>query len=158
MTATLEKTETYADSIRALAKKHGKVTPKIVLNDAKRANSPLHSFFDWNDSAAAIKYRLQQAQDLIRSIRVTYTPYENETVKIRVREFVSVTPESKDTDEKAASIYIPYTEAMKVESYRDQVMYQCKRDAESFRQKYRSLQEAAAIIEAMDGFILHTEA
>jgi len=157
MTATTEKLATYADSIRELAKKHGHITPKIVLRAAKNKTSPLHSFFVWDDTVAATKFRLSQAQGLIRSIRVTYEPSDDVTTHVRVRQFVSVTPEQTEPEKASANIYIPYEKAMKVSSYRDQVMSQCRRDAESFRQKYRALQEAAAIIEAMDGFILITE-
>ena len=148
---------TYTDAIRSLAEKHGSITPTIVLGAAKSKSSPLHHYFLWDNTAAAEKFREIQAQQLIRSIKVTYEPSDDASTHIRVREFVCVTPDSEDPETASANIYVPYSTAIKVESYRDQVMSQCRRDAESFRQKYRALQEAATIIEAMDGFILQTE-
>lgn len=152
---TTEKPITYTAAIRALAEKHGQITPELVLDAAKPKTSPLHAYFLWDNTAAARKYREIQAQQLIRSIKVTYEPREN--VSVRIREFVCITPDSGDPETAASNIYIPYQAAVKVDTYKDQVLAQCRRDAESFRQKYRALQEAAEIITAMESTIL-TEA
>lgn len=48
----------------------GRLTPDAVLKDAKSASSPLHDQFEWNDSAAAVQWRLAQARELIRSVKV----------------------------------------------------------------------------------------
>lgn len=54
----------------------GRLTPEAVVEDAKDEKSPLHRHFEWDDSEAARKYRLGQARDLIRRVkierRVTY--------------------------------------------------------------------------------------
>lgn len=51
----------------------GRITPDAVLLDAKSPKSPLHDQFDWDDSTAAKSWRLSQARELIRSIRVEIT-------------------------------------------------------------------------------------
>jgi len=43
------------------------LTADIVLSAAKNKKSALHKHFDWNDSSAANKFRLDQARLLIRS-------------------------------------------------------------------------------------------
>jgi hypothetical protein len=48
----------------------GELTPDLVLADAKSHSSPLHKYFDWDDTSAAVKYRRMQAGKLIRSITV----------------------------------------------------------------------------------------
>lgn len=51
----------------ALYAKHGdRLTPAVVLREAKRADSPLHSQFEWDDTVAAKKWREEQARVLIR--------------------------------------------------------------------------------------------
>jgi hypothetical protein len=40
--------------------------------------------------------------------------------------------------------------ALSVESYRDQMLANCKRDMQAFRQKYAALTEVANVIAAMD--------
>ena len=49
-----------------------KVTPQEVLEKARDENSELHKCFEWNDSVAAEKYRLQQARAII--INLVYSP------------------------------------------------------------------------------------
>lgn len=53
---------------------YGRLTPKLVLNEARAPESPLHSRFEWDDSEAAEKYRLAQAHELIQSVKITYRP------------------------------------------------------------------------------------
>lgn len=48
----------------------GRVTPEAVLSEAANPKSPLHDQFEWDDSKAAQAYRLDQARELIRSVRV----------------------------------------------------------------------------------------
>jgi hypothetical protein len=146
---------TAAEEIRRIAEKHGgRLTPKLVVTAAKRKSSPLHSLFDWDDTEAAKKWRLEQASCLIRRIKVTY--HKSDDVSVRVRAFVNVDDDSKDRDEDtkkpAAGIYVPFETALAVESYREQLMQQCKRDVETFRRKYAALSEVAAIIDAMNEF------
>lgn len=48
----------------------GVLTPDAVVKDAKNRNSPLHEHFEWDDTKAAYQYRLDQARELIRKVRV----------------------------------------------------------------------------------------
>ena len=150
-----------SDAIRELAEKNsGTLTPELVLDAAKSKRSPLHSFFCWDNTEAANQYRLIQAAQLIRRIRVTYHPTEDRSVKVRA--FVNVVepddhPEPSDIEghgvnARPRGIYVGFEQAISVESYREQLLRQCKRDAETFRSKYSAVSEAAKIIEAMDKF------
>ncbi len=57
--------------ISSLEKKHGGVTAHMVLNSAKKDSSPLHDYFVWDDTKAADSFRVWQARQLIRSVKVT---------------------------------------------------------------------------------------
>lgn len=59
----------------------GNLTPDAVLEDARSKKSPLHDCFEWDDSEAAHRYRLEQARTLIRSVRVEVTT-ESKTVSV----------------------------------------------------------------------------
>lgn len=50
----------------------GRLTPDAVLKDAQSFNSPLHDQFEWDDGNAAQQWRLQQARELIRSVKVEF--------------------------------------------------------------------------------------
>ena len=59
----------------------GRLTPEAVLEDAKRKDSPLHQHFEWDTKKAAHSWWLQQARDLIRSVRVEVVT-ENKMVSV----------------------------------------------------------------------------
>lgn len=44
------------------------VTPVMVLDAARREDSPLHGLFVWDDTEAAEKYRLIQAKGFLRAV------------------------------------------------------------------------------------------
>ena len=52
------------------AKNRGTLTPTRVVMDARDKSSPLHDFFEWDDGAAAQRYREQQARELIGRFKV----------------------------------------------------------------------------------------
>ena len=72
----------------ALYETHGALNPEDVISAARNKNSALHDRFQWDDSAAAHQYRLEQARRLIR-VAVTVIPsLSNNPVK----QFVSLSP------------------------------------------------------------------
>jgi len=70
---TDERREAIREYLAALYEKHGRLTPTLVVKDAKRPNSILHDQFEWDDGIAAAQWREEQARVLIRSIQVTIT-------------------------------------------------------------------------------------
>lgn len=62
------------EKIRELAERNGgTITPAEVVEAAKDVTSPLHTYFTWDDSEAACKYREDEARVLIRSVRIVIT-------------------------------------------------------------------------------------
>lgn len=60
--------EMVRDELERLEDQAGRLTPSIVIEAAKDEQSPLHGYFEWDDSIAAENYRLEQARTLIRSV------------------------------------------------------------------------------------------
>lgn len=52
-------------------KQDGVVKPVDVVEAARDEDSPLHAWFEWDDSEAAERYRLDQARQLIRVFVIT---------------------------------------------------------------------------------------
>lgn len=68
---TKEQKEAIAKRLEKLASlSGGRLTPDAVLQDARSKSSPLHDQFEWDDSEAAKQWRLSQARELIRSVRI----------------------------------------------------------------------------------------
>jgi hypothetical protein len=56
----------------------GRLTPAIVVDEARPKSHPLHSRFEWNNGVAAEEWRRQQAGQLIRSCKVIYRKPDSE--------------------------------------------------------------------------------
>ena len=67
------------------AENDGGLTPERVVERARDPNSPLHQAFEWDDTEASRKYRLEQARGLIRSVKIVVT---TETMRIKTHGFV----------------------------------------------------------------------
>ena len=86
----------------------GRLTPDAVVRDAKRKDSPLHSCFEWDVKKAAAAHWIEQARDLITSIRIVVkTDHTNVSAVYYVRDpaaksgeqgYVSVTKVRTDAD------------------------------------------------------------
>lgn len=86
------KTSLLRQELRRLAEAHGgELTPDQVVNEAADPASPLHNWFEWDDSVAAAYYRLWQARALLNSFEISYTRPDGSTST--VREFPSVQTE-----------------------------------------------------------------
>lgn len=61
------------DVVAAINKleKAGRLTPAEVVDAARNPKSPLHAYFEWDNDRAADAYRLGQARQLIRSVKIT---------------------------------------------------------------------------------------
>lgn len=72
------------DQLQEVYDRHGKLTPEMVVDEARDPSSPLHERFEWDDSAAGEKWRRQQAQELLVSVRVVYAdPADGKPREIR---------------------------------------------------------------------------
>jgi hypothetical protein len=119
----------------------GELTPKDVLDDAKNNNSPLHSFFEWDEGAAAEQYRLQQARGLIRSVVVIYTHADQPATRIRA--YVHV-------PEAGAPHYRDTKGAMSQTKTRDLVLQRAWRELKAWRARYKDLRQLADLFGAID--------
>lgn len=153
----------HLEQIKARAKM---LTPEIVLEDARKKKSPLHQFFEWDDSKAAEQHRLHQAGHLIRSVQVTFIdvePPEERQIEIDtipavpacapkpVRAFL---PVKSDNGERS---YVGTREAMGDPAMRRQVLERAHSELDSVARKYRELQELSDVFKALDqvGEIIH---
>jgi hypothetical protein len=119
----------------------GELTPEDILADARNDNSPLHSFFEWDDTAAAEQYRLQQARGLIRSVVAIYVRPDKPAV--RQKAYVHIA-------QGETSHYREVSQAMSVKSTRDIVLKTAWREFSAWRNRYRDLQEFSELFEAAD--------
>lgn len=119
----------------------GELTPKDVLDDARHDNSPLHSFFEWDDGAAAEQYRLQQARGLIKAVVAIYV--RDDKPALRTKMFVHV-------PEPQAPHYRETTHALSMRRTRALVLDRAWRELRAWKQRYKDLEEFASFIDIID--------
>lgn len=126
------------EQIRQVYDKHGELTPRILLDEARPESSPLHSRFEWDNTVAGEKYRLHQAHCLITSLR---TVIQEAPERKDVREYVSISrPESPQP------VYRPVEEAMRDDFMRQVVLNDMRRQFETLKRRYGHLEEFASMI------------
>lgn len=120
---------------------HGELTPKDVVEDARNPNSPLHSFFEWNDGEAADQYRLQQARGLIRAVVAIYT--REDAPAVRTKAYVHI-------NEPGAQHYREASHALSQERTREMVLRRALDELIQWKRRYKDLQEFAQLIPVID--------
>lgn len=108
-----------------------------------RANpeSSLHRKFTWDDTLAAQQYRLMQARGIIRVNVIT-----PETTGMTVRAYVSMMGDRL----MPGGGYRSLSDIMGNDELRRQLLTQALKEARTWREKYKNLQELAGVFGAID--------
>jgi hypothetical protein len=130
--------------IERIETREGIITAESVLTAATPASSPLHEFFEWNNTVAAKNYRLWQARNLIRSVSVVYEQDGNQRYN---RGFVNLNVTTGETTQRG---YIGMARAMNDAELREQLLAKARQEATDWRNRYRNLTELASVFAAID--------
>lgn len=125
--------------LERLEELHGRLVPRVIVDAARDPRSPLHSFFEWNDSVAAEKYRLLQAAHLVQHVKVTV-----ETPTMEPREVRAYYAPYKGQG------YISIQRVLSDEDMRRQLLAQAQADLEVFQRRYEALQELDVVFGAIN--------
>jgi hypothetical protein len=117
----------------------GSLTPANVVEAARADDSPLHSRFEWDDSIAAESYRRNQASDLIRKVKVTYTDSSYRPQEVRA--FLAVHGE-----ESTSKAYEPTEDVLADPFTSKLVLQEFEREWKAFRARYEHFQEFRDVI------------
>jgi hypothetical protein len=119
----------------------GFITPHAVVRRARDETSTIHCCFEWNDNIAAEKYRVGQAQELIRNI-VTVHVVEDEKPPVTVRAFVNIKGENERGYKTFSAVVTNCSEY-------EYLLSTARSDMEVFRRKYECLAELKGVLCAM---------
>lgn len=113
----------------------GSANAENIVDESRPDEAVLHCCFEWNDSVAAEKYRLQQANGIVRSIIVRRVPVGGGEKKeaIEVRAFVHTEKEN----------YQPLKIVLADKDLKRDMMRTALRELTSFEEKYRKLELVA---------------
>ncbi len=123
--------------LQAIRDECGELTPALVVETARDPEHPLHSRFEWDDSVAAEKWRLEQASQLLRVVKLPADPSRPNDL----RAFVAV----KGKDSHRAD-YMPTEEALADEFARKLVLRDMEREWRLLKRRYEHMREFAQLI------------
>lgn len=123
--------------LQAIRDERGELTPALVVETARDPEHPLHSRFEWDDSVAAEKWRLEQASQLLRVVKLPADPSRPDDL----RAFVAV----KGKDSHKAD-YVPTEEALADEFVRKLVLRDMEREWRLLKRRYEHMREFADLI------------
>lgn len=129
-----------------IAHRHGKVTGRILLDEATDPNHPLHSLFEWSDRKCGEIYRLMQANQIIRSVVLDTQSAAGREVRafVRVEELdpgVGIGPGY------ASGAYQPIGDVLSDPTLRRQMLDRAMQDFQNFQSRYSVLNELAELFE-----------
>lgn len=114
-----------------------KITPQEMIEKARNEQSELHKCFEWNDTVAAEKYRLQQARTVLSML--VFKPKTEEEQPVRI---FSLTTEK--------STYQPTKQFLvQADEYQD-LLKRALVELEAFKRKYRTLNELEEVFKAIE--------
>jgi hypothetical protein len=150
MTATIDiKNAELMAELQKIADAHdGALAPRNVVEAARDPDHPLHSRFEWDDSAAAEKYRLAQAEGLIRKVKLHIIRAAARGGPVHL----TITPAyaSRPSQRHSEGGYEPITDIMADPDKRAELVRSVARELGAIRRKYAQLVELAEVWYAVD--------
>lgn len=142
----------WQKELKALMDKDSRLSPKKVLDYAQDPGTALHKCFEWDDSKAAEKYRMDQARHLIRRVRVLVI--QPPDIRIHARVFHSL---PGDRGKGPAGSYREIRSILASKQHTLEMLKMARQDAQTFIDKYNFLrnhsQSIGDVLDALDLFI-----
>lgn len=134
--------QTAGEELSRIYEERGALNPADIVDESRDSAAPLHPCFEWDNEAAAEKYRQSQAAMIVRSI---VTVEESEIGLQEVRAFVHV-----------QESYRPISVVVNSEEQMDELLKSAFDDLLAFRRKYSTLSKLLPVFSAIDKVVLPT--
>lgn len=120
----------------------GMLKPEKVVEYAQSENTHLHKCFEWNDSKAANRYRLNQAR---QQISMYIMVVESPKGPVKIRAFQSL-----PSDRLAGGGYRKTTDILKDDALVAELVGSAMKDLATVRQRYEAVQALKPVWDAAD--------
>lgn len=137
------------EHLEAIEQRDGAVTKESFLESARPIVSPMHPLFEWDDEKAAEKYRLQQSNQIINSLRIEVVNASGDEQEARyLSAYVNI-----ENRGNGKAQFINIQSAMGQEETKDQVFANALRDLRWLQNKYGNFVWFAPIAEQIALFL-----
>lgn len=149
MTTTMTVNDTIRTELYAIAEQHqGFLAPEHVVEAARPEAHPLHPYFDWDNDAAAAKFRLAQAALLIRRVKLHIVKVEPKTKVISMQTTRAI--ESAPSARGKQGSYRKVESIMSDADERASLIASARAELRAIRARYERLEELAEVWRAID--------
>lgn len=125
------KAQTYGEFLWKLKEENGDVlTSAQIVEKAKPKNSPIHDYFEWDDTTAGEKWRLWQARNLIGRIEIIVVSDGKED---QIRAFHNISVQEGEEHERG---YVTLRDVQKNENYFEIVLENALNEIKSWQKRY----------------------
>lgn len=136
-------------TLEEIRRQHGgSLRPEFIVAAAAAEDHPLHDEFTWDDSAAAALYRLDQARQLIRRVRLVDADHPEAPRDLRA--YVNVRAGGQPGQ------YVPTAQAAMDPIAREVILRSMEREWRGLFRRYRQFAEFAAMVATDLGIELET--
>lgn len=137
---------TASKVFKSIKKKRGGITPQLLVIESKKKDAPFHNCFEWDDSKGAEKYRIVQACEILRCIKLEIEPDEEHEESRTVRALIA--PSSIEREDSTS--YATIEEVRNDEELNAAYMRQLKRELDAVKNKIKSYKIFSAVVEAIE--------
>lgn len=123
------------------------ITPALVVQRATPKNSPLHKYFEWDDTVAAERYREWQARQLIMTVYVVPSDAPDSEP---VRAFVNIKSEEGDDELAEEQGYVWTAGLENKPNYKAQVVNYAAQQLKLWRKKFGGFQQFFGVVREID--------
>lgn len=134
----------------AYAKEDGQRLPELVLEMAAAGDKRLRAYFEWDNDTASHQYRLQQAAQLVRRVKVSVLKTPDQPA-IQVRAYIARKELPTSDENIEAGSYIAIEQVAGQTAYEASVADSIRRDLLRLERKYRDTNLIFAMAEEVFG-------
>lgn len=125
------KAETVGNFLTKLSEKEEEITPKKLVDIARNPKCPIHKCFEWNDTKAAEKYRLDQARNILSCVKIKFITNGK---PLTTRAFVNI-------KSKKGQFYTSIKIAAKNKNYMEYLYDEGKKELFRIKKKYATIKK-----------------
>jgi len=128
-----------------IERKQGEITPELFVAASTKRTAKTHGMFEWDDTVAGERYRLEQARLAIRSIEVTVQLPDDGPKNVRAYSSVA-----KDT---GGRVYINTVDAMSDREQQDALLQDYLNALIAFRRRWSDMAKLAKTTTELDSVV-----
>lgn len=145
------KAEVAHDELHRIRDEYGELQAGTVVDEARSKKSPIHGCFEWKNSAAAEKFRQDQARELMNSIEITIIEMEDDldestSIPLTITEATAPAFVSAADGEG----YHPIEIAMNDPELKEKILQKAWSDLRAFHQRWKHLREFADVFTVIE--------